>query len=194
MLRMPIWMLGLSLAACTTVPEGEAASPQASETEQVVQDGKPVTASREDMIPGGEVRGGPQPATLPGVNATRILSPDMAATLQGNSGITLQWIGWENRGQAEVMVGASGLWALSASQRGTGDSPGLLTMDGVVTEIGADYFLFDGVIAIADAPSTGRSCRADKTWRFAITQNRKYWRLREFEWCDGLTDYIDIYF
>ena len=24
--------------------------------------------------------------------------------------------------------------------------------------------------------------------------NRRYWRMREFEWCDRLTDYIDIYF
>ena len=63
-----------------------------------------------------------------------------------------------------------------------------------MTEIGADYFVFDGTIRIADTPDAGRRCEADKVWHFAVTQNRPYWRLREFEWCDGLTDYIDIYF
>ena len=50
------------------------------------------------------------------------------------------------------------------------------------------------LIRIADAPDPGRMCEATKSWHFAVTQNRRYYRLREFEWCDGLTDYIDIYF
>ena len=29
---------------------------------------------------------------------------------------------------------------------------------------------------------------------FRVTQNRKYWRLQQMEVCDGLTDYVDIYF
>jgi hypothetical protein len=35
---------------------------------------------------------------------------------------------------------------------------------------------------------------ADKAWHFAVMQNRPYWRLREFDWCEDLTDYVDIYF
>jgi len=27
-----------------------------------------------------------------------------------------------------------------------------------------------------------------------VTQNRRYWRIRTFEWCDDLTDYVDVYF
>ena len=29
---------------------------------------------------------------------------------------------------------------------------------------------------------------------FAITQNRKYWRLQQMESCGRLTDYVDIYY
>ena len=61
-------------------------------------------------------------------------------------------------------------------------------------QIGEGYFILRGTVAITDTPDPGRECRADKNWRFAITQNRQYYRLREFEWCDGLTDYVDIYF
>ena len=53
---------------------------------------------------------------------------------------------------------------------------------------------FIGTIRIADTPDRGRLCEQTKSWRFAITQRRKYYRLREFEWCDGLTDYIDLHF
>jgi len=29
---------------------------------------------------------------------------------------------------------------------------------------------------------------------FLVTQDRKYWRLQDMVACDGLTDYVDIYF
>ena len=195
MLRMPVMTLvSTLLAACATVPGNEAASPQSGETEQVREGAEPVTRPREEMIPGGEVRGGPQPATLPAATPTRILDEAMAERLLENSGISLQWIGWERRGQADVTIDDTGTWWLSASQRALDARGGEVTVRGMITEIGADYFLLQGPITITDTPGAGRNCRADKTWRFAITQDRKYWRLREFEWCDRLTDYIDIYF
>lgn len=112
--------------------------------------------------------------------------------LRGNSGITLQWIGWEHRGHVAVSE-TDGRVHLSGSQLERG-GPGRLFLEGDVVEIGADYFLFDGRIEIADTPDPGRSCVKTGLSRFAVTQNRRYWRLREFEWCDYLTDYVDIYF
>ncbi len=123
---------------------------------------------------------------------TRILDPEAAEKLFGNSGITLQWIGWEERGQTWVAVDADGHWWFTAMQQG--ENGQRLRLEGVVTEIGSDYFLYDGTIKISSTPDADRFCDAAKQWRFAITQNRQYWRLREFEWCDRLTDYIDIYF
>ncbi len=74
------------------------------------------------------------------------------------------------------------------------EGQGTLWLDGQIVGLGADYFILDGLIRIAHTPDVGRVCEADKRWHFAITQDRKYYRLREFEWCDGLTDYVDIYF
>lgn len=132
----------------------------------------------------------PQPPAAP-AQATRVLDPAALQRLLNNEGVTLQWIGWGQRGTAHAR------WAgervlLTAAQAKTGE--GRLFMDGQVAEIGSDYFIFRGTIRIEDAPDPGRRCEATKDWRFAVTQNRPYWRLREFEWCDGLTDYIDIYF
>jgi len=69
-----------------------------------------------------------------------------------------------------------------------------LQVDGDVIDVGAGYFTLRGTIRITGTPDRGRRCEATKDWHFAITQNRSYYRLREFEWCDGLTDYVDIHF
>lgn len=136
------------------------------------------------------VSSAPEPA-YPG-EATKILSQADADRLLHNKGVTLQWIDWNTRGTA-VAVPSEGLWRLRAAQSQR-DGKGRLILDGAILEIGEGYFTFRGRIRIADTPDPGRVCELDKTWHFAVTQNRPYYRLREFEWCDGLTDYVDIYF
>ena len=115
-----------------------------------------------------------------------------AERLLGATGVTLQWIDWNRRGSVHVRT-EDGRMRLTGAQRAA-SGPGALYLDGWVREIGTDYFLFEGTIRITDTPDSARRCEESKTWRFAITQGRPYWRLREFEWCDGLTDYVDIYF
>ena len=128
----------------------------------------------------------------PSMAPARILDRAAAARLRANKGVTLQWIDWNTRGTAFVKV-EQGRWTLRAAQAEAG-GPGRLFLEGRVTEIGRDYFLFEGTVQILNTPDVGRNCERHGRWRFAVTQNRPYWRLREFEWCDGLTDYIDIYF
>lgn len=124
--------------------------------------------------------------------ATAIRDNAAAERLRRNKGLTLQWIDWNRRGHAAVTI-RRGVWTLRGAQAEAG-GPGRLFLEGRVAEIGRDYFLFDGLVRIADTPDRGRLCEKRDVWRFAITQNRKFWRIRSFEWCDGLTDYIDIYF
>jgi hypothetical protein len=124
---------------------------------------------------------------------TRILDLKAARRLHANKGLTLQWIDWgKTRGTAHVWTEGE-VWKLRGAQAEAG-GPGRLLLDGTITEIGADYFTFVGRIRISETPDAGRVCDKDKTWHFAITQKRSYYRLREFEWCDGLTDYIDVHF
>jgi len=123
--------------------------------------------------------------------ATRVLDHSAVERLLANKGVTLHWLDWNTRGTANARWEADTV-RLTAAQAKSG--VGRLFLDGVIEEIGSDYFTFRGTIRIEDAPDAGRRCEKTKSWHFAITQNRPYWRLREFEWCDGLTDYIDIYF
>jgi hypothetical protein len=131
-------------------------------------------------------------AALPAVKATEVRDLTALEKLRGNAGLTLQWIDWENRGILEVsqrgeVVHLKGMQAAP-------DGKGRLELEGDVLSIDTGHFIFRGRIAIIDTPDSGRSCVKNGDSEFAITQGRKYWRMREFEWCDGLTDYIDIYF
>lgn len=123
---------------------------------------------------------------------TRVLSEKAAQRLLTNKDLTLQWIDWNTRGTA-VVRHEGDVWTLRGAQAEAG-GPGRLFLEGTITEIGADYFTFEGRVAITNTPDQGRTCDKTKAWHFAITQKRRYYRLREFEWCDGLTDYIDIHF
>lgn len=132
--------------------------------------------------------------TLVGASAperTRITSQKDAVRLARSKGVTLQWIDWNTRGAVFVRRGA--LWHLTGAQAQAG-GPGRLYLDGNVTEIGKGFFTFRGTIRLTDTPDVGRRCEATRDWHFAVTQNRPYYRLREFEWCDGLTDYVDVHF
>lgn len=132
----------------------------------------------------------PQPS-YPG-EATKVLSQVDAQRLISNKGLTLQWLDWNTRGMATVSP-RDGLWQLRGAQS-QANGAGRLFLDGAILEIGEGYFTFRGTIRITDTPDPGRQCEQQKTWHFAVTQNRPYYRLREFEWCDGLTDYVDLYF
>jgi hypothetical protein len=123
---------------------------------------------------------------------TIVGDPAALARLRANAGITLQWISWEQRGRVRVGE-ASGRVHLSGGQRARSGA-GRLELDGDVLEIGASSFTFRGRIAIVDTPDPGRNCLRDGTWEFRITGRRRYWRLQQMEQCDGLTDYVDIYF
>lgn|GEM_PF-710119 len=130
---------------------------------------------------------GAPPAAVPALN------PVGVDRLLNNKGLSLQWISWDVRGTVDARMEGDGI-RLTGRQGDPAGNRGLLTLDGKVQEIGPDYFTFRGKISITDTPDVGRHCELDKLWHFAITQDRKYYRLREFEWCDGLTDYVDIYF
>jgi hypothetical protein len=114
--------------------------------------------------------------------------------LRRNIGITLQWISFESPTRGHVIAQMNGgLLHLSGSQSARG-GPGRVTLDGDVLRINPRSFFFRGRIVITDAPDRGRNCVRDGTYEFRATGQRRYWRLQDFEACDGLADYVDIYY
>ena len=125
---------------------------------------------------------------------TRTIVNDAAALarLRRNTGMTLQWIGWERRGHVDASE-RDGFIHLIGIQHQPGGR-GALEIDGDVVSIDARSFAFRGHIAIIDVPDPGRECIRDGIFEFRVTGTRRYWRLQQMEACDGLTDYVDIYF
>ena len=147
---------------------------------------------------GGNAESGPPPVTPASppsallVTATQVRDQAALEKLRGNSGLTLQWIGWDRRGTLDVSQRGPVVHLRGAQV--APDGIGRLEIEGDVLNIEADRFTFVGRIAITNTPDAGRRCVKNGVVEFAITQGRKYWRMREFEYCDQLTDYVDIYF
>lgn len=134
----------------------------------------------------------PQAFAQPSVG-TVVDDPAALQRLRRNTGITLQWISFETAQRGHVRVTERhGRVHLSGRQAGRGGA--LIDVEGDVLAIGSRSFTFRGVIRIENAPDPGRECVRDGTYEFRATGRRRYWRLQNIEACDGLADYVDIYF
>lgn len=72
-----------------------------------------------------------------------------------------------------------------------------LKIDGIVEEIiNEKEFLFRGtIITKVNYINGGEECTREGSFRFKATGTRKYWRMRKMDNpCDGVTDYVDIFF
>ena len=114
--------------------------------------------------------------------------------LQGRHKISLQWISWDHFGSATV-TNRRGTYYLKGEQKGRGNTD-FVKVDGVITRIDGKEFGFDGKITTQISHiNGGRPCERTGEMTFRITGKRKYWRLMEMDNpCDGVTDYVDIYF
>jgi hypothetical protein len=130
----------------------------------------------------------------PAQPATEIKDRAALERLLGNSGMSVQWIGWTGAERGKIKPSWQGKTLLLKGEQHAKGAPGFVSVEGRVVRVSKTEFILEGTIVIKDTPDAGRACEKTGDWRFAVTQNRKYWRLREFEWCDDLTDYIDVYF
>jgi hypothetical protein len=123
---------------------------------------------------------------------------DIAAKtrLIGKRRFSLHWISWDYFGTVQATE-QNGLIRLNGEQRSR-TSTDFIQIEGVVTTIQASNFKFLGKITQQVTHlNGGKTCTLDGLMTFAITQNRKYWRLQEPEMdaCDDTaTSYVDIFF
>lgn len=114
--------------------------------------------------------------------------------LLGRHLLSLQWISWDYFGAANV-VNRKGVYYLKGEQRQRKGTD-YVKVDGVITEINAKDFKFDGTVEVQISHINGGApCKREGEMTFAATKNRKYWRLQQMDNpCEGVTDYVDIYF
>jgi hypothetical protein len=135
-------------------------------------------------------------AQSPEVKQTRAIIKDAAAKkrLLGPHRLSLQWISWDYFGKA-VVTESKGVLKISGEQKGRGNDD-YLKVNGIITMVDTHEIKFDGtIITKVSHINGGKPCTREGEMTFRITQNRKYWRLKEMDNpCDPVTDYVDIFF
>jgi hypothetical protein len=114
--------------------------------------------------------------------------------LLGVHRLSLQWISWDYFGKA-VVTEKNGTLYLKGEQRQRRGSD-YLRIDGVITEVSAKEFKFDGVVDLRVSHiNSNKPCKREGELTFAIKGGRRYWRLQEMDSpCDTTTDYVDLFF
>lgn len=113
--------------------------------------------------------------------------------LLGRHMFSLQWISWKKFGTATVSRNEEGRLLIDARQALNGDE---VTLTGQLSTIDAQTFVVDGELRTKVSHINGGNvCARSGSFTFKATGKRKYWRLQEMENpCDGVVDYVDIYF
>jgi hypothetical protein len=123
---------------------------------------------------------------------TALEDPAVARQLLGVHPLSLQWISWDDFGEARVTRG-QGRYYITGEQRDA--SGNYLRIDGAFTRISTRSLGFVGVIEIrVDHLNGGEPYRRDGAYHFELYGDRRFWRLTEMENPDGAVDYVDIYF
>ena len=125
---------------------------------------------------------------------TKINDAKTKAMLLGRHKLSLQWISWDNFGIATVTE-KLGIIGIEGQQKGRGNGD-LLTIEGMIVSVDAKQFVFEGTIVTKVSHiNSGKPCVRQGDFTFKATGKRRYWRMQEMDNpCDGVTDYVDIYF
>jgi len=125
---------------------------------------------------------------------TEVQNRAAARRLLGRHLFSLQWISWDYFGSANVTL-RRGLYSIKGEQKGRGNTD-FVTIIGEIETIKAREFTMNGTITTQVSHiNNGEPCVREGTFTFRVTGTRKYWRLQEMQNpCDGVTDYVDIYF
>lgn len=115
--------------------------------------------------------------------------------LLGRHQLSLQWIDFYKYFGTATVTNRGGVFYLKGEHRQRGGTD-FLTVDGVVTQIDAKEFKFDGkIVTQVSHNNNGNPCERNGEMTFKMTGTRKYWRLQEMQSpCGTETDYVDIFF
>ena len=118
--------------------------------------------------------------------------------LSGKHNLTIQWISWTESGGITFNSIGNNEYEVEGFQKGnkSGECPECyLKIKGTIIEVAPKRLRFTGAIESSIYHiQDGEPCIKEGTFDFVSTKNRKYWRCRNMNGCDGVTDYVDIYF
>jgi len=114
----------------------------------------------------------------------------------GKHQITLQWIGWDKPGSAEIVALPNGTYSIQGIQNGVTETE-YLKIDGMLSPQSEALLNFQGKIQTRISYlNDGKECLREGNYTFKQIPGKEYWRLQEKTNCEGgqTPDYIDLYF
>ena len=115
---------------------------------------------------------------------------------EGQHQISLQWISWDDLGEADVEYIGENRYRIKGEQRHPKNGD-YLRLEGTLEPVSETELMFEGKVEHQVSHlNQGRPCIKTGKQIFKATQNRKYWRMQDMTNCEGgmVTDYVDIYF
>lgn len=113
----------------------------------------------------------------------------------GKIGITLHWIGWQNRGIANIIDSKNGFFQIQGKQTDRNGND-FIEITGILHQSTPSEIIFEGMIKTrVSYINKGNVCERKGKYTFVAKPGKKYWRLNESNNCEGgmVVDYIDLY-
>lgn len=118
--------------------------------------------------------------------------------LSGKHNLTIQWISWTKPGAITFNSIGNNKYEVEGFQQGSKSEKCpecYLKVKGTIIEVTPKKLRFTGKIESSiHHIQGGEPCIKEGTFDFVSTKKRKYWRCQNMKGCDGVTDYVDIYF
>jgi serine/threonine protein kinase len=114
----------------------------------------------------------------------------------GKHPLTLHWVSEDYAGSINIKK-ENGVISVNGIQNGKESKSGdYVKINGTLSIVNENHLKIKGTIETkVSFIKRGEPCLRKGEFNFQATSGRKYWRMQEwFNPCDGLTDYVDIYF
>ncbi len=174
----------IAITSCTENPKGRQNKPSKPESKQQI-DSLNQEPSYESEI---------DDSIISVENGEASSSSDKKVKKAGKHPVSLQWIGWDNRGSVNIAPMDDEWYSIKGSQKNkAGD---YLTIDGKIKRTGNKELEFDGeIVTKVSHNNDGEPCIKTGKQIFYGKGDRTYFRLQDMTNCEGgmLVDYVDIY-
>ena len=181
-------IISLCFISCQQAPRGTSTEDETADSSLTLPQDKVITADTVD-IP-AEVQDA-QPSSNDGASDSTSFE-----IREGTHYLSLQWISWDELGEAEIEYLGDNKYSIVGEQRNP-DNNDYLKINGTLEPISDKKLIFEGVVeSQIEHLNQGEPCVKEGIKIFESTKNRKYWRMQDMENCEGgmVVDYVDIYF
>lgn len=181
-------IISLCFISCQQAPRGTSTEDETADSSLTLPQDNVITADTVDIPTGAQDE---QPSLNNGASDSTSFE-----IREGTHYVSLQWISWDELGEAEIEYLGDNKYSIVGEQRNP-DNNDYLKINGTLEPISDKKLIFEGIVeSQIEHLNQGEPCLKEGPIIFESTKNREYWRMQDMENCEGgmVVDYVDIYF